>query len=94
MRKLAIALLVLAASTAHAQHFHNHYHGGYRGGWIAPVIIGGVIGYELNRPRTETVIVQQQPTVIVQPPLAPLGYHYVTILDPICNCYKQALVPN
>ena len=94
MRKVAALVLSLMAMSASAQHIHNHYHSGYRGGWLAPVIVGGVIGYELNRPRTETVIVQQQPTVIVQPQPAPQGYHYVTILDPMCNCYKQALVQN
>lgn len=92
MRKLAIALLVLYATAANAQHVHNHYHGGYRGGWVAPVIIGGVIGYTMQ--HHDTVIVQQQPYIIQPQPIPPQGYHYVTVLDPMCNCYKQALVPN
>lgn len=93
MRKLAIAVLMLAASTAQAQHFHNHYYGGYRNNWVGPAIVGGVIGYELRRPH-ETVIIQQQPVIIQPQPVPPQGYHYITVLDPMCNCYKQALVPN
>jgi hypothetical protein len=98
MKKLAIALLVFAATAANAQHFHNHYHGGgYRGGWMGPAIIGGMIGYELSRP---TIIVQQ-PSVIVQQPQimsvpspAPYGYHWTQMVDPMCNCYKLVLEQN
>ena len=72
MKKLLLALSMLAVvGTANAQW---HHHGGYyRGGcygcgnWVAPAIIGGVIGYELNRPRYyEPPVVVQQPPVIVQ----------------------------
>ena len=45
--------------------YHEHYHGGYNN-WIAPALIGGVIGYELGQPRT--VYVQPQPQVIYQQP--------------------------
>jgi len=65
--KRLIALLFLTVSvTAMAQH-HHHYHRhsgwGYNG-WIAPVIVSGVIGYEIAR-NYPPVIVQQP--VIVQP---------------------------
>jgi len=74
MKKTIIALsLLCAATTALAQHYHGHgfrHHGHYRapsaGWWVAPVIVGA-IGYELGR---QQVIVQPQPTVIVQPQLA------------------------
>lgn len=73
---LAVLLLALASVPAMAQ----HYHGGYRhhghpmyyggGGWIAPLIIGGVVGAAIaNRPlttQTETIIVQQQPVIVQQ----------------------------
>jgi hypothetical protein len=79
MKKL-IAIMALAgfATTAIAQH-HGHGHGGgwgYRGSWVGPAIIGGVIGYELSRPRydpyyqypPQQVIIQQQPQIVyVQP---------------------------
>ena len=70
MKKFLIAMLILASTGAMAQHRHQ---GGYRGNWIAPAIIGGVIGYGLTRNYYEPyyvpapVIVQQQP-VIVQTP--------------------------
>ena len=43
-------------------HHHNHYyrHPGYSG-WVAPLIIGGVVGAAIaNRPtQTETLIIRQ-----------------------------------
>ena len=76
------------------------YHGGYHGGgvgWVAPAIIGGVIGYELSQPRViyqQPQVVYQQPPVIYQQPGVPVGYHYETLLDAHCNCYRNVLVPN
>ena len=55
MRKLIPLLLLTLSASAMAQHYH---HGNYGRNWqsnpnwwIAPVVIGGVIGYELNRPQ-------------------------------------------
>jgi uncharacterized protein YdeI (BOF family) len=65
---VAILLLALTASTAMAQHHgyryqpRSHYHG--HGGWVAPLIIGGTIGYALSRPAP---VVVEQPPVYVQP---------------------------
>jgi len=71
---LATLLLVCAAVPAFAQHYHGHGHWQYRSGpnpwvWVAPTVIGGVIGYEIAR-NQPPVVVQQQP-VIVQPQPAP-----------------------
>lgn len=71
MRKflLSVGLLVLA-STANAQWHHGYHRGGvYYGGqhWIAPALIGGVIGYELS--RQQPVVVQQQPIIVQNPPM-------------------------
>ena len=75
-RVLAVLLLTLATVPAMAQQWHGHgfrhhghpmYYGG--GGWVAPLIIGGVVGAAIaNRPttQTETVIVQQPQTVVIQ----------------------------
>jgi hypothetical protein len=71
--KRLIALLFLTVSvTAMAQHHHHHRrHGGWGyNGWIAPVIISGVIGYEIAR-NYPPVIVQQP--VIIQP--TPVPYY-------------------
>jgi hypothetical protein len=74
MKKLlAITLLTLAAMPAMAQ--YHHYHHGYwnrgpGGGWVwvAPTIIGGVIGYEIAR-NQPPVVVQQPPIVVQNPPV-------------------------
>ena len=98
MKKLLLALSMLCVvGTAGAQWHHGCcYRGGYGGGWVAPALIGGVIGYELSRPAP--VIVEQQP-VIVQPPVSvvqqpPIGYHWQEMIDPATNTKKIVLVPN
>ena len=64
MKKLIALVLITLSATAMAQH-HHHRHGGWGyNGWIAPVIVSGVIGYEIAR-RQPQVIVQQP--VVVQP---------------------------
>jgi len=69
MKKFLVLIgLALISITASAQYNHWHSrHGPYYSpnNWVAPVIIGGVIGYELNRARTNTVVVQQ-PTIVVE----------------------------
>ena len=57
---------------------HEYHHGGYNN-WVAPALIGGIVGYELSRPyynqpqviyTQPQVIYQQQPQVIyTQPPV-------------------------
>lgn len=69
MKKLILALALLASVPAFAQHRHHGHHGGYRGPgvgwWVAPVITG-VIGYEIARSQ-QPVIVQQQPVIVQNP---------------------------
>lgn len=64
MKKLLILLTLLIAPAAFAQHHHRgHY--GYRAGaeWVAPLVIGGVIGYSISQrpPTPPTVIINGQP---------------------------------
>ena len=72
MKKLFITLaLVCATLPVLAQHHgyrhnHNHYRGPGYGGWVAPLIIGGAIGYTLTRPEP---VVIQQPIYIEQQPM-------------------------
>ena len=105
MKKLALALSLLVASTvasAHGWerggyrggygHYENHYHGGGYN-WVAPALIGGIIGYELSQPRT--VYVQPQPQVIYQQPQVVYTqptYHHESMYDSYCGCYKDVLV--
>jgi len=74
MKKLFITLALLSATlpvlAQHHGHGFRHNHNQYRGpgysGWVAPLIIGGAIGYTLTRP--EPVIIQQ-PIYVEQQPI-------------------------
>ena len=89
MKKLFITLLLAGATLpALAQH-HGHgfrhpgYYRGYYGGggWVAPLIIGGAVGYALTRP--DPVIVQQ-PVYVEQPPV---------IQNQNCGPWKEVQTP-
>jgi len=94
LQTLTLASMILASgiSQANPNHhgpnhgYHNHY------GWVAPLVIGGVVGYAITRPQT---VIVQQPVMYpnTQPPV-PYGYHYEQILDANCNCYRMVLVLN
>jgi hypothetical protein len=64
MKKIILGAALLLTSISAMAHPYNM--GGYRGGydWIAPMAIGGFIGYQMNRPQP--VVVYQQPQVIYQ----------------------------
>ena len=69
MKKLLALLLLTASVSAMAQHGygfrpHGYYGGGW--GWVAPTVIGGVVGYEIARSQ-QPVVIQQQPIVVQQP---------------------------
>jgi hypothetical protein len=74
MKKILLALSMLAVfGTANAQ-WHHHHGGYYRGGgyysggnWVAPLIIGGIAGAVIARETAPVII--QQPPVIVQSPI-------------------------
>jgi hypothetical protein len=71
MKKTLTVLLLTVSATAFAHGPHGP-HGYWRRdtggwGWVAPVIIGGAIGYELSRPSQPIVVTQQPPIVIQQP---------------------------
>lgn len=103
MKKIFLSLLLLVTTSASAD-----WHGRccYRSGWVAPLIVGGIIGYELSRPRYETyynvppAVMYTPPPVYVQPsvslmPQQPLArYHWQEIIDPVTGTPKMALVPN
>jgi len=109
MKKVILATILGLGlvGTASAQYYGHHRHGGYyRGGcygcgWVAPVLIGGVIGYELSRNAPvvvqQPVLVQQQPVIIEQQSVIqqpPIGYHWQEMIDPQTNTRKIVLVPN
>jgi hypothetical protein len=103
MRKFILSsalILTLVGSASAEAHWRGGY--GYRGGWVAPVIIGGVIGYELAQPRyyaPPPVVYTAPPSVVYVQPQAvpqtpPPGYHWQQITDPQTGTEKMALVPN
>jgi len=103
MKKLLLTLILASLATAsQACCYRGYYHhGGYYGpgvGWVAPALVGGVIGYELARPNT--VVVEQPPVVYVQPQTQPIlqqppvGYHWQQMIDPQTNTQRIVLVPN
>ena len=60
MKKLlAIGLFVISTAAA-AQHHHHHGHWRHGHGghwhWVAPTLIGGVIGYEIARNQSQVKI--------------------------------------
>ena len=66
MKKLLAILLVTvsATATAHGPHYgHYHHHSGSNWNWVAPMVIGGAIGYAVTRPAPAPVVVQQPPVV-------------------------------
>lgn len=98
MKKLILVLFIGlgAIASANACCYRGGYHGGYYHpyGWVAPALIGGVIGYELAQPP---VVVQQQPIIVQQPPVyaqPPVGYHYQQMINPQTNQSQLVLVPN
>jgi hypothetical protein len=96
MKKLLVILAVFATSVqAGPWHHGPHPHRTY---WVAPAIIGGIIGYELSRPHYTPASVYVAPQPVYVPSLAqpsvPNGYRQEQILDANCNCYRLVLVPN
>jgi hypothetical protein len=99
MKKL-LAVFILCAgmgscvTQAQAQWHHHggYYRGGgyYQGGnWVAPAIIGGVIGYELSRPRYyEPPVVVQQPVIVQQQPV------YSVTPQPTCTVWTETQHPD
>jgi hypothetical protein len=109
MKKVLAILALVAVSLSASAHgpgrafgWHGgYYHGGYGCGgcWVAPAVVGGVIGYELARPYyvEPAPVVVQQPEVIVTPTVTqqpPLGYHWQEMIDPQTNQRKIVLVAN
>jgi len=85
---IGLAIVSLAAQA----HPYGPRWGHYHSGWVAPIVIGGAVGYALAG-RPQTVVIQQPPNPYYQPQ-APLGYHYENILDANCQCYRLVLVQN
>ena len=78
MKKILLIGLLTLSSVAYAHGPHGYWRPAPSGGWhwVAPALIGGVIGYEIARPPVYTqppVVVQQPPVVIQQNPVVVQG---------------------
>ena len=85
---IAAVITALTFSTAQAQH-RGYNHRGHGGNFIAPLIIGGVIGYSLARPADPVFIQPQpvyEPTYVVPP--QPV-YSEVVIWDERYRCWVK-----
>jgi hypothetical protein len=78
MKKFILLCFLVLTAQAQAQHrhyHHHHYHNSHRGNnWLAPAIIGGVVGYGLSRYYYEpTYTYSYVPSnwVYVQQPVVP-----------------------
>jgi hypothetical protein len=76
MKRLVALILLSVSLSAMAQYpHHNHRRGGWGyNGWIAPVIVSGVIGYEIARNYPPVVV--QQPVIIQPTPVPPATIYY------------------
>lgn len=76
MKRILLSLcLLLVSAPAFAEpqmykrHHHHHqmqrhWHSNHGWVWIAPTIIGGVVGYEIARNQQPIIVQQQQPVVL------------------------------
>lgn len=107
MKKIAAALIlscITSLAQAHGSyrpppppaHHHHHAGSGYR--WVAPLIIGGVIGYSLSRPAPVYSYPAPAPVIVVPPPEPmpayppPPGFRYEQRLDSGCRCWRWFVV--
>ena len=94
LQTITLASLIMVSGASQANPYYHHHHRGYYNpyGWVAPLVIGGVVGYAITRPQP--VVIQQPLQPSIYQPQAPYGYHYESILDANCNCYRLVLVQN
>ena len=91
MKKLIALVLVTLSATAMAQHHHHHRHSGWGyNGWIAPVIVSGVIGYEIARHQQPVIV--QQPVVVQPAPVPPAAVYYGQ--TPTCTAWTEIQMPD
>ena len=90
MKKIILSMLLLVvAGTANAQ-WHHHHRGPqvvYRdSNWIAPLIIGGIVGSVIAN-QQQPVIVQQQPVYVQPQPV-------IVQRQTVCTEWKEIQTPD
>lgn len=68
MKRLIFAFLILAstATFAHGPHGYWRHGGDNRWYWLAPVIVGGAVTYEMTRPQQPIIVQQTTPPMVMQ----------------------------
>ena len=90
MKKLIAVTLLALSTTACAGPGHGHRHGG----WVAPLVVGGALGYfySQSQPRPVQIIPQYgtiyQSPLPVHPPMQPV-YQEVIVYSHDCMCYQR-----
>ena len=74
MKRLVALILLSVSLSAMAQHYRHRPGGWGYNGWIAPVIVSGVIGYEIARNYPPVVV--QQPVIIQPAPVPSTTVYY------------------
>ena len=72
MKKLIAFILITLAVSAQAQHGHNRHSHPRGDNWVAPVLLGSIIGYGLARNQPDPIynyVYVPQPTAVIQRPL-------------------------
>lgn len=70
MSKLAkyffVFFITFNSSFAFAQHRHNHHHH-HHNKWLAPMVIGGIMGYAIANNQVHPQVIYQPPVYVEQP---------------------------
>lgn len=89
MKKFLVALVFLTFSSSGLTDPYHHYNSS--GDILIPVLVGGVIGYFIAKPKEpqQPLIIQRAPATIING--EPI-YQYQTIFDTECQCERRVLV--
>jgi len=95
MKKILFLSLMLISLSASAQHHHGYWrHGGGNSWfWVAPTVIGGVIGYEIAK-QQPPVIVQQVPTCASPGIRCNYEIQQPIPVQPICSIWTEVQNPD
>jgi disulfide bond formation protein DsbB len=95
MKKILILSLMLISISASAQHRHGHWHhgGGNPWFWVAPTVIGGVVGYEIAR-QQQPVVIQQVPTCASPGIRCSYEIQQPIPMQPICSIWTEVQHPD
>ena len=87
MKRILVSILLCFTTLAQAQH---HHYNGTGNNWVAPLVIGGLVGAAIARP-TQPTIVYQPPSIVYNP--VPTYYQcLVQVYDPVTGLYRNEVM--